>query len=117
MAGSNPGIVLCFFLVIGTIGAALAVKPRAVYRIIPVPVLAYLVAALIAGMIHDRATGSSLTSLALGAAQWIASGFIAMIVATLLVIAIALGRLRGSDSGRSSGPRRSSDPAALATQT
>jgi hypothetical protein len=108
VAGSNPGVVLCLFLIAGTICAALAVKPGTAYKIIPVPVLAYLVAAMITGMIHDGAAGSSLTALALGAAQWIASGFIAMIITTLLAIAIALARLRGSrgtdDQGSSNGP-------------
>jgi hypothetical protein len=114
MAGSDPGVLLCLIIIIGTICAALAVKPRVVYKVIPAPVLAYLIAAMITGMIHDGAAGSSLTALALGAAQWIASGFIAMIIATLLTIAIALARLRGSrgtdNPGSSSG--RGARPAA-----
>lgn len=110
VAGSEPGVVLCLFLIAGTVCAALAIKPRAVYKLLPVPVLAYVVAAMITGMIRDAA-GSSLTALALGAAQWIASGFIAMIIATLLVIAIALARLRGGRSGRGTDSKDSSgDP-------
>jgi hypothetical protein len=70
-----------------------------VYLIIPVPALSYVVGATIAGLIHDRADDGSLTGLAVHAAQWIASGFLAMSVATLLAIAITA--VRWPRSGRS----------------
>ncbi len=89
---TEPGNVLAVFLVAGTVAAALAVRARAVYLIIPVPALAYVVAATIAGLIHDRATNTSLTALAIGATQWIASGFVAMTAATLLAIAMTAAR-------------------------
>ena len=92
LARSEPGAVLGVFLVAGTLVAALAVKPGAVYRIIPVPALSYLVAAVLAGMIHDRANGTSSTALAVGATQWIASGFVAMTIATILATVIAVIR-------------------------
>jgi hypothetical protein len=97
--------VLGLCVVAGTLVAALAVQPRAVYRIIPVPALSYLVAAVLTGMIHDRANGTSGTALAVGATQWIASGFVAMTAATLLAIALTAARFR---SGRQ-GPRRPGD--------
>ena len=84
---TEPGSVLGVLVVAGTAAAALAVRPRVVYVIIPVPALAYVVAASIAGFVHDRASDTSLTGLAVHAAQWIASGFLAMSVATLLAIA------------------------------
>jgi hypothetical protein len=84
---TEPGLVLGVLVVAGTAAAALAVRPRVVYVIIPVPALAYVVAASIAGFVHDRASDTSLTGLAVHAAQWIASGFLAMSVATLLAIA------------------------------
>ena len=96
---TEPGNVMAVFLVAGTVAAALAVRARAVYVIIPVPALAYVVAATIAGLIHDRATDTSLTALAVSATQWIASGFLAMTAATALAIALTavrwLGRARG----------------------
>jgi hypothetical protein len=92
VTGSKPGLVLGVLIVAGTITAALAVQPRAAYVIIPVPALAYLVAAVLAGMISDRAANSSGTALAINAAQWVASGFIAMTLATGLAIIIAVGR-------------------------
>jgi hypothetical protein len=106
-AGSEPGLVLGLFVVAGTVAAALAVKPRAVYQVIPVPALAYLAAAVLAGMIHDRANGTSSTALAVGATQWIASGFLAMSAATVLAIVLTAARWRSS--GR--GPRRRGDRA------
>jgi Domain of unknown function (DUF6542) len=88
VAGIEPGLILGIFLVAGTIAAALAVRAEAVYLIFPVPALAYAIAALVAGLIHDRGTDTSSTALALSAAQWIAGGFIAMTVATVLAVLI-----------------------------
>jgi hypothetical protein len=87
VAGDVPGDLLGAFVVIGAIAAALAVRPAAGRMILPVPVLSYLVAALISGVIYNR-TGSSTTALAIGAAQWIANGFFAMVLATVLAIVI-----------------------------
>jgi hypothetical protein len=89
VTNQEPGAVLGFFLILGTLIAAVAVRPRSGYLIIPVPALAYLVAALIAGLIHDRATDGSRTTLVINGVQWIAGGFLAMAAATLLVILIA----------------------------
>jgi hypothetical protein len=103
--GSEPGVVLGVFLVAATVAAALAVRPCAVYRIIPVPALAYVIAAAIAGLIHDRATHLSHTVIATSAAQWIASGFLAMTAATILAIAMTAARRRAAMGARAS-PRR-----------
>jgi hypothetical protein len=87
------------FVVVGAVAAALAIRPSAVYLIFPVPALAYTVTAVIAGLIHDHATDTSRTALALGAAQWIASGFVGMTLATGLAVAIGGYRWwRGSRS-------------------
>jgi hypothetical protein len=75
-------------LVAATLAAALAIQPRAVYRIIPVPALAYVTTATVAGVIGDRVASGSHTALAVSAAQWIASGFLPMTAATLLAIAV-----------------------------
>ncbi len=88
LAGTGPGPVLGVSLVAATLAAALAIQPGAVYRIIPVPALAYLVMVTVAGLAGDRAAGTSHTALAVSAAQWIASGFLPMTVATLLAIAV-----------------------------
>lgn len=99
-SGSEPGLALGLFLVAGTVAGALAVRPRAVYRIIPVPALAYVAAAAVCGMIRDRATDASLTGLAISATQWIASGFLAMTIATAVAIVITATRWRSSRRGR-----------------
>jgi hypothetical protein len=85
LAHSVPGPVLGLFLVLGTIAAALAVRPRDAYMIIPVPALAYVVAALTVGLIEtfNQPGTTSLTTLAVNILQWIASGFLAMLLATL----------------------------------
>jgi len=89
LAGRGPGAVLGIFLLAGTAAGTLAVRPRAAYLLIPVPPLAYLVAATLAGLVHDRAADTSHTALAISAARWIASGFLAMTAATLLAIVAA----------------------------
>ena len=54
VARSAPGSLLGFFVVVGTVAAALAIRPRAGRMIFPVPVLSYLVAALLSGAVFDR---------------------------------------------------------------
>ena len=92
VARSAPGFLLGFFVVAGTVAASLAVRPRAGRMIFPVPVLSYLVAALISGVVFERSAGASTTVLAIGAAQWIASGFFAMALATVLAVVITTVR-------------------------
>ena len=87
-----PGPLLGLFVVAGTVTAALAVRPRAGRLILPVPILSYLVAALISGVVYSRSADTSRTALAISAAQWIANGFFAMAIATLLAVAITTAR-------------------------
>jgi hypothetical protein len=89
---SAPGFLLGLFVTAGTVIAALAVRPRAGRMIFPVPVLSYLVGALVSGFIYNRSTGTSKTALAIGAAQWIANGFFAMALASVLAIVIITAR-------------------------
>jgi hypothetical protein len=88
----TPGVLLGLFVVAGTVAAALAVRPTTGRMLLPVPVLSYLVAALISGVIHDPALVSSKTQLAVDAAQWIADGFFAMALATALAAVITAAR-------------------------
>jgi hypothetical protein len=112
LSGSEPGVILSVFLVAGTVAAALAVRPGVVYLIFPVPAPAYAVAAVAAGLIHDRGVDTSNTALALSGAQWIASGFIPMIIATGLAVLIAgyrwlrEARLPGGPAAGPHGPSR-----------
>jgi hypothetical protein len=94
--GSAPGLALGVFVIGGTAAAVLAVRPRAVYLVIPVPALAYMAAATSAGLveINGQAAGTTLTTLTVSAAQWMASGFLAMTAATVLAIATAAARWR-----------------------
>jgi len=101
LAGGEPGFVLGFFLVIATLAASFAVRPGAVYRIIPAPALAYLAGAVIAGLIHDGGSDTSGAALAISAAQWIADGFLAMTIATAL--AVLIGAIRWGTYWRRAG--------------
>ena len=112
--GRAPGSMLGVFVVIGTVVAALAVRPRAGRLLFPVPVLAYVVAALISGIIYNRSNDSSKTAVALGAAQWIANGFFAMAFATAAAIVLTAVRWylwrRGRKAGPAGGPGRRPQP-------
>jgi hypothetical protein len=128
VTGSDPGFLLGLLVVIGTVAACLAVSPRRAFLIIPAPALAYLAAAILAGLIHDRAADTSRTLLAINAARWVASGFLAMVAATAFAVVIAGVRWlrtthrtglpqppgRGSQvpapPGRSPGDRNTGDP-------
>lgn len=89
--GSGPGLLLDVCMLTGTVLAVLMVRPRAAHLIIPVPALMYLIAALAAGYAADHATDTSHTALLVSAAQWVAGGFLPMIAATLLVLAVTVG--------------------------
>ena len=87
-AGRQPGTVLGLFIVVGTVVAALLVRPWAGRMVIPAPALCYVVAALVTGIVANRSADLSKTALAVGATQWIANGFFAMVLATVLAIAL-----------------------------
>jgi hypothetical protein len=92
LMGKEPGSILGGFVIIGTIAAAVAVRPQAGRVILPVPALAYVVAAMVTGVIYDRSADASKTALAINAAQWIADGFFAMALATILAVVLVTGR-------------------------
>lgn len=102
LTGGQPGFLLGAFLVAGTAAGALSVARRAVYQVIPVPALAYVAAAILAVLATGQAAGTSRTALALTVIQAVASGFDAMIAATLLAIVITAARWPPG----SRGPRR-----------
>jgi hypothetical protein len=87
---NQPGSALGLFVLAGTVAAALTVQPRTGRMIFPVPALSYLIAALAAGVAYDRSADK--TQIAVGAAQWIASGFFVMVLSTLLAIALTTVR-------------------------
>jgi len=90
LTSGGPGTLLGVCLIAGTVAAGLAVRQPETYLIIPVPALAYLVAALVAGVAGSGA--ASHTALALDALQWIAHGFGTMLLATIIAIGITAAR-------------------------
>lgn len=108
VTSSQPGLMLSAFVVVSTVCAVLAVRARSVYRIIPVPALAYLVASLMTGLAVNQ-NGTTLTALAVGATQWVASGFVAMIIATVIAIVTTIVRWPRGDGGPRRSPARGPD--------
>ncbi len=68
-SGSGPGFLLGLLVVLGTVTAALAVRPRVGWMILPVPALSYLVAALASGIVVQLNSRLPMMQLAIMAAQ------------------------------------------------
>ena len=106
----GPGSLLGAFVVAGTLLAALAVRPRAVHLLIPVPALAYMMGAVTAGLIHQQSARPGSSGLTVSAAQWIANGFLTMTAATVLAVAITVIRWLLNRSARPTGPPPEPEP-------
>jgi hypothetical protein len=94
MFGAGPGWLLWFFVLAATVVAGFAAQQRACYLIIPAPAVAYPFAALPDGYASDPTAHGSLTALSVGVVQWMAHGFVVIVAATVLAIAITLWRWR-----------------------
>jgi hypothetical protein len=106
---TDPGGLLGWCIVVGTVIAGFAVRPRAAYLLIPMPALAYVVFALAAGLARNTSSGTGLT---VSAAQWIANGFLTMAAATVLAVVVTLGRwYLDRRAGASPAGRRRARPA------
>ena len=92
LTGRQPGFLLGFCVIIGSIVAALGIRRDAVYLIFPLPALAVFLAAVLAGAIHDRAIDTSTTELGASFLQWTAGVFFSMCAATILVVVIGGAR-------------------------
>jgi hypothetical protein len=92
IAGFEPGWLLGLFVIVATVAATTAVRRTSTYLVIPVPALAYFVVAVVAGLIHDRSVDTSRAILLVNAVQWSSDGFPWMFLATLIAIAITVGR-------------------------
>lgn len=92
VAGQEPGGLLGFFIIVGAIAAALCIKRGKVYLLFPAPALAFFVAAIVTGKVHDAKLGTSTASLGAGFTQWIAGIFFPAVVGTIIVVLIGGGR-------------------------
>jgi hypothetical protein len=92
VVGGGPGAVLGVLVTVGSVAAAFGVHFRRAHLLIPVPAPAYVVAATVTGLFHDRGANISRTALAVSATQWFAGGFLWMAAATILVISITTAR-------------------------
>jgi hypothetical protein len=130
--GSEPGLLLAFFITLGAVVGVLGARRGAVYLFFPLPPFAFFVGAVITGKVHDSSISSTTTGLAASLLQWIAYIFFPMCVATICVLLIGgirwvLGlmlvagqfpmpddrparRPRGPRPRTASGPRTDMDP-------
>ena len=92
IAGQEPGGLLGFFIIMGTIAAALGIRRGKVYLLFPAPALAFFVAAIVTGKVHDAKLGSSTAGLGAGFTQWVAGIFFPAVVATIAVLLVGGGR-------------------------
>ena len=88
----EPGFLLGFAVIVGSVVAALGIRRRRVHLLIPLPALVLFFGAVVIGAIHDRSMDTSTTELGVNFLQWIADAFFAMCAATILVVVIGGGR-------------------------
>jgi hypothetical protein len=92
LTGSEPGKLLSYLLIIGSVVAAVGIRRRSLYLLIPLPALTFFVCAVITGAVKDSSIDTSKTELGLTFLQWIAGVFFSMCAATILVLLIGGGR-------------------------
>lgn len=90
--GDEPGFLLGFFIIVGSIFAAIGIRLRSVYLLIPLPALTLFVTAVLTGAVHDNSVDTSKAALSVNFLQWIAAVFFPIAAATIVVIVIGGGR-------------------------
>lgn len=84
----GPGGLLGNLILLGAVVAALGIRRRGLYLLIPLPALTYLVLALATGALHDSANDTSMTDWGVSLLQWVGNGFLSLLAATVLVLLI-----------------------------
>lgn len=92
VANQEPGNLLGFFVIVGSVAAVLGIQRGKAYLLFPVPALTFFVAAVVVGKVHDAKFGSSAATLAGAFTQWTAGIFFPAVIATILVVLIGGGR-------------------------
>jgi hypothetical protein len=92
VTGSEPGFLLGFLIIVGSVVAALVIRRRSVYLLIPLPALLLFLAAVLTGAVKDSSIDTSKAELGVSFLQWIADVFFPICAATILVLVIAAGR-------------------------
>jgi hypothetical protein len=88
----DPGTILGALIVVGALAAAIGVRYSTAYILIPIPALAWVAGAGIAGYVHDRSLLTGSIGYGSQAAVWMAAGFTWMVIAIVAVIVVAAGR-------------------------
>jgi hypothetical protein len=90
--GQEPGFLLGLFLILGSVAATATVRRGGVHKFIPLPALAYLIAATFTGLAHDSGSLNSSRQFVVDFLTWIGGSFVAVCASTILVVLIALTR-------------------------
>ena len=88
----DPGTILGVLIVVGALAAAVGVRYSTAYILIPIPALAWVAGAGIAGYVHDRSLLTGSIGYGSQAAVWMAAGFTWMVIAIIAVIVVAAAR-------------------------
>ena len=91
-AGQEPGILLGFFIIVGSLAAVLGIQRGSVYLVFPMPAVTFFVAAIAIGKVHDAKLASSTAGLGAGFLQWVAGIFDPAVAATVLVVLVGGAR-------------------------
>lgn len=89
---SEPGFLLGFLILVGSVAAVVGIRRSAGYVIFPLPALANFIGAVVTGAIHDRGIDTSRTELGANFLQWIANVFFWICATTIIVLVVAAGR-------------------------
>jgi hypothetical protein len=92
LTGSEPGGLLNYLIIIGSVVAAIGIRRRGLYLLIPLPALTFFICAVLTGAVKDSSIDTSRTELGVSFLQWIAGVFFAMCAATIIVLLIGAGR-------------------------
>jgi len=110
----DPGTILGVLIIVGALAAAVGVRYSTAYILIPIPALAWVAGAGIAGYVHDRSLLTGSIGYGSQAAVWMAAGFTWMVIAIIAVIVVAAGRYGWARRNRMVSSRGRQAPAGAA---
>jgi len=92
LTGSEPGSLLGIAVIAGSVIAALVIRRRSVYLLIPLPALTLFLTAVLTGAVKDSSIDTNTAQLGVSFLQWIAFVFFPICAATILVVVITGAR-------------------------
>jgi hypothetical protein len=92
LTGKEPGSLLGFLILVGSVVATLGIRRGALYVIFPLPALANFIGAVVTGAVKDHSIDTSTAELGASFLQWIANVFVWICATTIIVLVLAGGR-------------------------